>query len=181
MCVGSPVAASGQFVLAANSRSPRDPRTWFEKACHTMQGVERVTPVSLDEETRETPIEADHRVPVVRTFDGFVREHGRRLVGLAYVACQGPSDEPTISDTIADPVVYPTPTEALEAYVETVDRWPNIGYFELLEPDGTITYGRAFEPDPMVAPTPDDGLVIAVSVVPLGDGWAVDAWESSGC
>lgn len=46
--------------------------------------VRRVTGVSLDEETRETPIEADHRVPVVRTFDGFVREHDRRLVGLAY-------------------------------------------------------------------------------------------------
>ena len=97
------------------------------------------------------------------------------------VACQGPSDEPTISDTIADPIVYPTPTEAFEAYVGTVDRWPNVGYVEFLEPDGSITYGRAFESDPMTAPTPDDGLVIAVSVVPLGDGWAVDAWESSGC
>lgn len=40
--------------------------------------------MSLDEETKETPTEADHRVPVVRTFDGFVRENGRRLVGLAY-------------------------------------------------------------------------------------------------
>ena len=97
------------------------------------------------------------------------------------VACQGPADEATISDTIADPVVYPTPTEALEAYVETVDRWPNVGYFEFFEPDGTITYGVPFETDPMVAPTPDDGLVIAVSVVPLGNGWAVDTWESSGC
>lgn len=97
------------------------------------------------------------------------------------VACQGPSDEPTRSDTIADPVVHPTPTEALEAYVETVDRWPNGGYFEFLEPDGTVTYGKPFVPDPMSAPTPDDGLVIAVSVVPVGDGWAVDAWESSGC
>ena len=29
-------------------------------------------------------MEADRRVPLVRTFDGFVREHGRRLVGLAY-------------------------------------------------------------------------------------------------
>ena len=97
------------------------------------------------------------------------------------VACQGPADEATISDTIADPVVYPTPTEALAAYVESVDRWPNAGYFEFLEPDGTITYGSLFEPDPMTAPTPDDGLVIAVSVVPMGDGWAVDGWESSGC
>lgn len=97
------------------------------------------------------------------------------------VACQGSSDETTLSDTISDPVAYPTPTEALEAYVETVDRWPNGGYFEFLEPDGTITYGMPFEADPMVAPTPDDGLVIAVSVVPVGDGWAVDAWESSGC
>lgn len=97
------------------------------------------------------------------------------------VACQGPSEEATISDSIADPVVYPTPTEAVAAYVETVDRWPDVGYVEFLEPDGTITYGRAFELDPMSAPTPDDGLVIAVSVVPLADGWAVDSWESSGC
>lgn len=49
-----------------------------------MRDLERVTPVSLDEETKEMPIGSDHRVPVVRTFDGFVREHGRRLVGLAY-------------------------------------------------------------------------------------------------
>ncbi|MEX1005449.1 MAG: hypothetical protein WD156_08775 [Acidimicrobiia bacterium] len=97
------------------------------------------------------------------------------------VVCQAPSEEPTISETIADPVVHPTPTEALQAYVETVDRWPNLGYFEFVEPDGTITYGKAFEPDPMTVPTPDDGLVIAVSVVPMGDGWAVDGWESSGC
>jgi hypothetical protein len=97
------------------------------------------------------------------------------------IPCQGTPDEPTLSGTIAEPIVYPTAAEALRAYVETRDRWPNVGYFEFIEPDGTITYGRPFEPDPMTAPTPDDGLVIAVSVVPRGDGWAVDAWESSGC
>ena len=40
--------------------------------------------MSLDEETRDTPNEGDHRVQVVQTFDGFVRENGRGLVGLAY-------------------------------------------------------------------------------------------------
>lgn len=54
------------------------------RTCHTMRDLERVTPVSLDEESKEMPVGADQRVPVVRTFDGFVREHGRRLVGLAY-------------------------------------------------------------------------------------------------
>jgi len=97
------------------------------------------------------------------------------------IPCQGTPDEPTLSDTITEPIVYPTAAEALRAYVETRDHWPDVGYFEFIEPDGTITYGRPFEPDPMTAPTPDDGLVIAVSVVPRGDGWAVDAWESSGC
>lgn len=97
------------------------------------------------------------------------------------IACQGPSDEPTRSDTVAEPVAFPTPVEALQAYVESVDHWPNTGYFEFVETDGTITYAKPFEPDPMVAPSPDDGLVIAVSVVPMGDGWAVDGWESSGC
>lgn len=33
---------------------------------------------------KQTPAADDHRVPVVRTFDRLVREHGRRLVGLAY-------------------------------------------------------------------------------------------------
>ena len=99
----------------------------------------------------------------------------------AVVACEGSSAERTISDVVPDPVVYGTPTEALKAFVETVDSWPNVGYFEFLEPDGTITYGKPFAPDLMVAPTPDDGFVVAVSVVPVGDGWAVDAWESSGC
>ena len=54
------------------------------RTCHTMWDLERVIPVSLDKYTKETPTDADPRVPVVRTFDGFVREHGRRLVGLAY-------------------------------------------------------------------------------------------------
>jgi len=43
--------------------------------------------VSLDEETTSTSTETDQSVPVVRTavtFDAFVRQHGRRLVGLAY-------------------------------------------------------------------------------------------------
>ena len=35
--------------------------------------------------------------------------------------CQGPSDQPTVSDLIADPVVHSTPAEGLEAYVESVD------------------------------------------------------------
>lgn len=54
------------------------------ETCHTIRDLKRVIRVSLDEHTMSAPTDAKHRDPVVRAFDGFVRERGRQLVGLAY-------------------------------------------------------------------------------------------------
>jgi hypothetical protein len=103
------------------------------------------------------------------------------------VACSGSDREDvpaTRSSTVSDPEVYATPTEALEALLTTSDAesWAKTGYFELIEPDGSVTFGKPFEADPLSEPTPDDGLLIAVSVTPVEDGgWMVDSWTTSGC
>lgn len=64
---------------------------------------------------RETPIEADSRVPVVRTFDGFVGEHGRRLVGLAYTL----SGSRSVAEDLAQ-----------DALLAAYRRWDEVGQMD---------------------------------------------------
>jgi hypothetical protein len=95
----------------------------------------------------------------------------------------GVTDVPPIKiESITDPVVYEEPVEALEAVLAGPDAvsWPKTGYFELHEPDGSITYGNPLD-DMSPDPRPDGGLVISISVVQVEGGWAVDSWSTSGC
>lgn len=89
---------------------------------------------------------------------------------------------PIQTSTITDGDILETPAAALEALLATPDaeRWPKTGYFELLEPDGAITYGNPID-DYSSDPRPENGLVIAVSVIPVDGGWTVDGWATSGC
>lgn len=104
----------------------------------------------------------------------------------AVVGCgggPGVTEVPPIkTESITDPVVYEEPVEALEALLAGPDAssWPKTGYFELREPDGSITYGNPLD-DLSPDPRPDGGLVISISVVQVEEGWAVDSWSTSGC
>jgi hypothetical protein len=102
------------------------------------------------------------------------------------VECSGGSEAagfevpPNKSETIADPQPFPTPLEALEALLSGQEGWPKTGYFELHEPDGSITFGNP-QDDMSADPRPENGIVIAVSVIEMDGGWAVDSWSTSGC
>lgn len=87
---------------------------------------------------------------------------------------------PIKSETISDPQPFPTPVEALEALLASMEGWPKTGYFELHEPDGSITYGNPLD-DMSLDPRPENGLVISISVIESEGTWKVDAWSSSGC
>jgi len=78
--------------------------------------------------------------------------------------------------------VFSTPVGALEGLLggAAAETWPKTGYFELHEPDGSITYGNPID-DMSADPRPENGLVVSVSVVQQEDGWAVDSWSTSGC
>ena len=89
---------------------------------------------------------------------------------------------PIETETITDRVVFSTPVGALEGLLggAAAETWPKTGYFELHEPDGSITYGNPID-DMSADPRPENGLVVSVSVVQQEDGWAVDSWSTSGC
>lgn len=100
-------------------------------------------------------------------------------------ACDGGPEAdfvPTKSGTTPDSSVFATPEEALQDLLgtDTADTWPKVGYFELVSPDGTITYGNPYD-DNSPDPRPDNGLVISVTVVEVEGGWTVIEWETSGC
>jgi len=94
----------------------------------------------------------------------------------------GPDVPPIEFESIGDLVAYETPVEALEALLAGPDAayWPKTGYFELREPDGSITYGSPLD-DMSSDPRPENGLVISISVIQVDGGWAVESWSTSGC
>lgn len=102
------------------------------------------------------------------------------------LGCYGGPDvidvPPNKSQTIVDGPVFDTPQQALEAMLENsaAAYWPKTGYFELIEPDGSITYGNPID-DMSPDPRPEGGLVISISVRQTGAGWTVDSWTTSGC
>jgi hypothetical protein len=102
------------------------------------------------------------------------------------VECQdGPGVEdvpPNKAGTTPDSSVFDTPEEALQDILGTdiAETWPNVGYFELVAPDGTVTYGNPLD-DNSPDPRPDNGLVISVTVIEVEGGWTVTEWETSGC
>ena len=102
------------------------------------------------------------------------------------VECQdGPGVEdvpPNKAGTTPDSSVFDTPEEALQDILGTdiAETWPNVGYFELVTPDGIVTYGNPLD-DNSPDPRPDNGLVISVTVIEVEGGWTVTEWETSGC
>lgn len=89
---------------------------------------------------------------------------------------------PRKAGTTPNSPVFGTPGEALQDLLDTAvaETWPKVGYFELVSPDGTVTYGNPhddYSPDPR----PENGLVISVTVVEVEGGWTVTEWETSGC
>lgn len=118
-----------------------------------------------DKELIVETIESD-TIPEVRACDG------------------GPEGQsvPKRSGTTHDGPVFTTPEEALRALLatDTAERWPDVGYFELVAPDGTITYGNPYD-DNSPDPRPENGLVISVTVIEVEGGWTVTGWETSGC
>jgi hypothetical protein len=93
------------------------------------------------------------------------------------IACQAPdgiTPPPFQGGTVTWVGTYPTPTEALAAFLADEVGDPPIvraGYVEMIEPDGSITYGVDF----------GDGFVTLISVTPVDGGWTVDSWDGSGC
>jgi hypothetical protein len=93
------------------------------------------------------------------------------------VPCQSPAgvDRPANVGGSGPGGAHPTPVEALQAFLaapghETLAR---SGYVELVEPDGTVTYGAPLDGG--------DGYVTLVSVAPADAGWVVEGWRASGC
>jgi hypothetical protein len=68
---------------------------------------------------------------------------------------------------------YPTPRDALQAFVASDATLHPFGYTELHLPDGTTAFG---------APAPGgEGFVIVIHVTGTESGWSVDWWDTSGC
>ncbi len=89
------------------------------------------------------------------------------------------TDLPDRTRTVVDGPSFTTPTQALEALLETNEAylWPRTGYYELVEPDGSITYGRPLDNGTPEGPRPEAGLAIAVSVEQTSQGWTVTKWS----
>jgi hypothetical protein len=93
-----------------------------------------------------------------------------------------------VGTTVDDMGTYPTPTEALAAFLVTEPQLPQWYYQEVALPDGSLGYvfynldiSRAGDPtiDPRRPPTTDD-VIAVVHVVPRGDGWSAGSWQSCG-
>jgi hypothetical protein len=89
---------------------------------------------------------------------------------------------PRKTGTTPNGPIFGTPEEAFQDLLDTdvAESWPNVGYFELVAPDGTLTYGNPLD-DNSPDPRPDNGLVISVTVIEVEGGWTVTEWEASGC
>ncbi len=94
-------------------------------------------------------------------------------------------DPPIRAQTVTDGPLFDTPLQAFEALLKTDDAilWPKTGYYELVEPDGSVTYGRPLEDGSEPGLRPQDGLAIAVSVEQTTQSWTVTdwTWTLSGC
>jgi hypothetical protein len=98
----------------------------------------------------------------------------------AAITCPVPAGTPASPNrggTVTTPT-YPTPTDALNAFVTADPTLPQFGYTELTLPDGSTAYGAP-------KPTSDGfahGVFVTVIHVSRNEGgWAVDWWDGSGC
>ena len=75
---------------------------------------------------------------------------------------------------------YPSADVALQAFLDANTLIPGtpgfakVGYVQLIEPDGSISFGKPFELD-------DNFVVTLIAMTVTDRGWAVERWEGSGC
>lgn len=101
-------------------------------------------------------------------------------------ALPGPTSCATTGRPVGDMSTYPTPTDALAAFLVTEPALMQWYYKEIALPDGSfgyVNYGldvsRAGDPtvDPARPPTTDEVNAV-VHIVPRGDGWSAESWQS---
>lgn len=100
-----------------------------------------------------------------------------RNVAPTVVPCSAPAGvavPPQRGGVVNDAGTYPTPADALEAFVESRSSLIRNRYLEIRLPDGSIAYAREQDQRP-------GSYVTVVHVVQTGAGWSVDRWEGSGC
>ena len=93
------------------------------------------------------------------------------------VPCNAPPGAvapPKRGGPVAGSLTHPTPTAALQAFLEADPSLPRNQYLEVRLPDGSVAYARE-------QPTRPGSFVTVVHVERTGGGWSVDRWESSGC
>ena len=71
-----------------------------------------------------------------------------------------------------DGTTYPSPTDALSAFLKGQPTFMPRGYVEIRLPDGSLAYG---------AQVREGRFVTVVQVVADPGGWRVTRWEASGC
>jgi hypothetical protein len=91
-------------------------------------------------------------------------------------ACQvpvGAKPSPNQGGPVAAGGPYPTPQDALRAFVAEHPFVMETGYVEMHLPDGAIAFG--------VKSPGNDMWVTVVHVVSTDGGWTVESWDGSGC
>ena len=100
-----------------------------------------------------------------------------RAVAPAVIPCNPPAGAP-VPPKRGGPVTggqtHPTPTAALQAFLDADPSLLRDQYLEIRLPDGSLAYARE-------APARPDVYVTVIHVVQTAGGWSVDRWESSGC
>jgi hypothetical protein len=100
-----------------------------------------------------------------------------RAIAPTVLPCNAPAGAPVPpkrGGPVAGGPPYPTPTAALQAFLDADSSLLRNLYLEVRLPDGSIAYARE-------TPARPGSYVTVVHVVQGAGGWSVDGWESSGC
>ncbi len=162
-----PSGATEVELLMSGIVSPGDPLT-IERIFDRPQ-VDRAVFIGVIDESDFLLMTPDSREEAVAVVIEVVPE---------VIACDGSEDggttPPNKGGPVTDAGTHASPAEALEAFVAELFSDPPIatsGYTEMSMPDGSIVYGINH----------DGNFVTLITVIPVGNGWTVDAWEASGC
>ncbi len=92
-------------------------------------------------------------------------------------SCNAPAGAvvpPNHGGTVTQSAIYPSPTDALTAFLGADSRLAQTQYLEVRLPDGSVAYAKEIAMKP-------GAFVTVIHVAPVGTGSAVDRWEASGC
>jgi hypothetical protein len=171
-----PGSVSGGRALGPDEHGFYVARLYFDAPPHQFRQCQVVQVVVRDRD----PAHADSTFQFI--LDHAADDYGRLVTNTATVdatpsaiTCAVPAGSPP-SPNRGGPVStasYPTPSDALQAFVAADPTLHRFGYTELHLPDGTTGYG---------APAPGgDGFVIVIHLADTESGWTVDWWDASGC